>query len=85
MVYGQVPDWGVWQPVLNTSWPRRPSYVIPRDPIPVRVRIVWAHDGETLVDGRAIGWLGRHVRVELDDPRLGPLSTWVNAADVTRR
>lgn len=78
------PHWPAWQRVLNDSWPSRPRDVVLRDPIPVRVRVVWARDGETVVDGRAVGWIGRHVRVELDDPRLGPLATWVDASDVHR-
>lgn len=42
------------------------------------------HDSETVVEGRVIGWIGRHVWVELDDARLGPLATWLDASDVHR-
>lgn len=78
------PHWPRWQDVINTSWPPNPRDVVRREPIPVRCRVVWKRDGEQLVDGRAIGWISRHVWVELGDDRLGPLATWLDAGDVTR-
>ena len=75
------------QAVLNYSPP--PPEVMGRlrdvDEILVRVRIVWEHDGEQLLEGVARRWWQSHVYVELDDRRLRTTGVWVPAADVRRR
>ena len=69
----------------------RSHQVTARGPIPVRVRLVWAVDGEEWQDGRAVGWSVRRgyvpvVLVELPrEPRCRTTSVWVAASDVQRR
>lgn len=79
------------QRVLNESWPLRDEKgphargIKDRTPIPVRVRVVFEHDGEQWLDGQATRWHGRSVRVAVHDTRLIVPGVWVDAADVTRR
>lgn len=82
------------QTVLNESWPQRDSKGfhardIPHQPVEkhlkVTVRLVFATDGETFLDGRATRWTRSHVFVELADPRLAVMFVWVLARDVRRR
>ena len=47
--------------------------------------IVWEHDGQQLVDTRAMDWVGRDVLVELIDPRWPTHGVWLDAGDVRRR
>jgi hypothetical protein len=54
-------------------------------PVPVVVRIVWAHDGEEHIETEALGWTGQHAYIRLPDPRHRFTSVWLNAADATRR
>jgi len=86
------PDRSRWQEVLNQSWPlvdehgKRHARGIPnRDPIAVRVRVVFDGDGETWLDGQAVRWHNQSVMVEVDDPRLQTRRVWVDAGDVKRR
>jgi hypothetical protein len=76
-----------FQDVTNQSWP--PAGVASRltdhASIPVRVRIVWARDGETWLDGTATRWAGRCVFVRFDDARSRLGFAWVDAGDVRRR
>jgi hypothetical protein len=82
-----LPTWAQWQRVLNEHWPRGPAYRVPPAPAPidVRARVVWERDGSGWLDGRAVRWTSTAVMVELDDPRLGPLATWLAPHDVVRR
>jgi hypothetical protein len=79
------PD-GRWQRILNVTFPRN-ARDIPthRDPIPVRVRVVWKRDGEEWIDGEATRWTDRIVFVEFWDRRLATIGTWVKPRDVRRR
>ena len=52
-------------------------------PIPVRVRLVWS-TGPQWIDGLALEWTQRLVRVETRDRRLHPRVVWVRAEDVRR-
>lgn len=81
------PTWARWQRVLNEQWPRGPAYrvPVPPAPIPVRVRVVWQHDGDEWLAERAVRWTRDAVMVELHDARLGPLATWLAPRDVVRR
>lgn len=71
--------------VLNEHFPARAWTLPRRQPIAVRVRIVWRDDGPAWLDALAVRWTADAVQVELDDPRLGPLATWVGVENVTRR
>lgn len=75
-----------WRTVLNMHWPPQPTSFTTRSPgIPVRVRIVWEHDGEQSVDGTATRWDADHVYVQLQDTaRLQGNGVWVKPADVYR-
>ena len=73
------------QRVLNESWPPFPDRVPARDPIAVRVRVVWSRDGPEWADGDAVGWTRELVRVRLGDPRSASSIVWLAAADVRRR
>ncbi len=82
------PTWPARQAVLNADPPPQPNRSRSRrrdNPIPVRVRIVWERVGETWLDAVAVDWIRRHVRVELDDPRLHTLAVWLDASDVSRK
>jgi hypothetical protein len=76
-----------FQEVTNSSWPEPAVAERLRDvePIAVRVRIVWNHDGEAWLDGSACRWSGRHVFVRFTDERSRVGFAWVDAADVERR
>ena len=77
--------------VLVTFIPPRHQQVGAAAPIPVRVRLVWAVDGEEWQEGRAVGWCVRRgylpvVLVQLHrEPRSRFTSVWVAADDVERR
>ncbi|MDN4173899.1 hypothetical protein QWY28_13140 [Nocardioides sp. SOB77] len=80
------------QRVLNEAWPLRRKDGTPhaegipdRDPIPVRVRLVFEHDGESYLDGRAQRWTRTHVFVAVSDARIKIGAVWVQASDVRRR
>ena len=80
------------QRVLNESWPltrkdgtKHANGIPDRDPIPVRVRLVFERDGEVFVDGRAQRWTPTHVFVAVGDPRIQIGAVWVAASDVRRR
>jgi hypothetical protein len=78
------------QTVLNQSWP--PGDRVPRwlehlpatDWIDVEVRAEFELDGAEWIAGRATRWLGRHVCIYSDDPRLLVPWLWLDAADVRR-
>ncbi|WP_435744870.1 hypothetical protein [Nocardioides sp. SYSU DS0663] len=79
------------QQVLNTSWPLKdddgPHARGIKDqehPIPVRVRLVFEHDGEELLPGTAQRWTKTHVYVRVGDPRMQVAGVWVLAEDVRR-
>ncbi|AYY14173.1 hypothetical protein EF847_17185 [Actinobacteria bacterium YIM 96077] len=73
------------QEVLNSHWPTDPLAFKVREPsIPVRVRLVWEHDGETFVPGWATKWNASHVYVAIDDHRTDLDGIWVKPADVYR-
>jgi hypothetical protein len=75
-----------WQRILNESFPRDARDIpAQRDPIPVRVRVVWKRDGEEWVDGEATRWTERVVFVEFRDRRLSTIGVWVRPNDVRRR
>jgi hypothetical protein len=72
--------------VLNMHWPPKPAEIARHQHgIPVRVRIVWADDGEEYADGVATRWDARHVYVEVRDTRLRGNGVWVKPGDVYRR
>ena len=78
-------SWQAWQRHLNEQWPPKPDATELHEPgIPVVVRVVWAHDGETLLDGTAIRWTRSEVFVRIRDPRCAILGVWVPARDVRR-
>ena len=79
------------QDVLNESWPlvdekgkRHARGIANREPIAVRVRVVFDVDGETWLEGHADRWHGRSVHVTIEDKRLRANGVWVDAGDVTR-
>lgn len=82
-----LPNWRRWQRVRNEHWPRGPAYRVPLapEPIPVRARVDWDIDGAEWLAGLAVRWTRDAVMVALDDPRLGPLATWLSPTDVVRR
>lgn len=59
-------------------------------PIPVRVHLVWAQDGDEWVDAEAVGWCRRRgykpvARVQLRrEVRVRTVCVWVDADDVER-
>jgi hypothetical protein len=80
--------------VLNEHWPQidRRGQLHARDvpdqrnPIPVRVRVVWDRDGEEWIDqGMARRWTRTSVYVTFDDERLQLSGVWIAPADVERR
>ena len=77
-----------FQDILNQSWPApdvaRRLHDRP-DSVAVRVRVVWADDGEEWLDGTATRWHGRQVCVLHSDPRARVPYSWVDAGDVQRR
>ena len=56
----------------------------PRDPIEVRVRCQWEHDGEVWQRGVAIRWDDTYVVIQLSDPELAGKYVYVQAQDVKR-
>lgn len=82
----QPPHVLVWQDVLNAHWPAQPAeFSSSEAAIPVRVRIVWARDGEEYTEGLATRWDADHVYVEVKDKRLRGNGVWVKPSDVYRR
>lgn len=76
------------QQVLNEHWPpsdkaRRMSHG--RDPIDVRARLVFARDGETWLNGRAVAWTRSLIKVYVPDDRLQVKRVWLLPADVRVR
>ena len=75
-----------WQRLLNARpIPPRRLQNTGRNPIRVTARLMWEHDGEQLVDTRAVDWVGRDVLVEVFDPRWQTQGVWLDAGDVGRR
>jgi hypothetical protein len=56
------------QRILNSAGAREPEHVLD-PPVPVVARIVWAVDGEELIETVAATWSGHNVYVRLPDPR----------------
>jgi hypothetical protein len=56
-----------------------------RDPILVKVRVVWQRDGEEWIDSDATRWTDRVVFVTFGDRRLSTIGVWVAPGDVRRR
>lgn len=57
-----------------------------REPIPITVHILWEHDGEEWIEGRAVAWTRTLVLVYFDSRgRLPTNGVWVDAGDVKRR
>lgn len=74
------------QEILNIHWPAEPQAFSERTPsIPVRVRLVWEHDGEAFVEGWATKWDAAHVHVMIEDERTERSGVWVKPHDVYRR
>lgn len=82
------------QTILNEAWPQtdqhggRHARDIPNQPkhIPVTVRLVFEHDGETTLPGSAARWTRTHVYVtSINDRRVLNHAVWVLATDVRRR
>jgi curved DNA-binding protein CbpA len=74
--------------VLNEHWPlsdkaRRMSHG--RDPIDVRARLVFARDGETWLNGRAVACTRSLIKVYVPDDRLRVKWVWLLPADVRVR
>lgn len=77
-----------WQRQLNhvrEPAPEGAPYPHPRREIPVTVRVVWEHDGETWIEGHAYRWNDQCVAVSVFDRRCMGHSVWVAPADVRRR
>lgn len=84
----------LWQNIENISWPyrdkdgKRHARGINDRPIeqqrPVTVRLVFEHDGEVFIPGRASRWTATHVCVIVNDPRVRRMAVWVKAEDVRR-
>ena len=55
-----------------------------RQHVPVTARVVWERDGEELVDGEAVDWVGRDVLVWWQDRRTRTRGVWLDAGDVHR-
>jgi len=87
------PDRSKWQRARNEHWPfvdrdgQRHARGVPdqKNPIPVRVRVVWDRDGEEWIDGGARRWTQTAVLVTFDDHRLQVGGVWVVPSDVERR
>jgi hypothetical protein len=81
-----------WQPstpwdsqeIVNGLEARQPEHLL-KPPVPVMVRVVWAVDGEELVQTTALVWSGQAVYVRLADPRCRTNAVWLDGADVQRR
>lgn len=83
----QPPHVRSWQQILNEHWPPNPVSFRRRDPIPVRVRVVWERDGEEYVRGLALRWDANHVYVEWRDSMGGRAignGVWLKPSDVFR-
>jgi hypothetical protein len=87
------PDRSKWQRALNEHWPfvdskgQRHARGVPdqKNPIPVRVRVVWQRDGEQWIEeAMARRWTKTAVFVTFDDERLQISGVWVAPADVQR-
>jgi hypothetical protein len=83
-----------YQRVTNEVWPfndsnGRHARGIDDQPaerqLDVMARLVFEHDGETWVNGRAVRWNRSHVMVVVTDPRLHTGMVWLRAHDVKRR
>lgn len=81
---GVAPWWAGRQRILNSrAVPGRFTAAAP--PVPVVARLVWADDGEELVETVATAWTSPLVLVAVGDPRSAYRGVWVPARDVTRR
>lgn len=82
-------DWGTakwryWQKIGNEVGAR--ASFRNRPPVPVRVRIEWADDGEEWVDGTATRkGFDDAIYVEIRDRRCSTLGAWLRPEDVQRR
>lgn len=70
----------LWQRLLNgRPIPPRHLQRQNREPIDVRVRLVWERDGEEWVDTVALEWTRELVRVRIRDRRHPGAGGWVAA------
>lgn len=91
--WGQLaPQRGSRQRILNERWPlhdRQGFHArgIPDQPHPisVRARIVWEHDGEEWITGRATRWTYTSVLVAFADPRCPPTTSSGRDAQTQRQ
>lgn len=79
-----------YQRVDNQAWPKDVEKIRDQeaaDQVPVKVRIVFRDDGETMLDGLAIRWSAdfRHICVQVNDPRLQTGLVWVRREDTQPR
>lgn len=78
-----------YQQVLNASWPLvdkdgnpHANGIPDQDPRPVRARLVFERDGETVLDGLAQRWTDTHVFVRVPDTRVQIAAVWLRLEDV---
>lgn len=83
--YGAPSEWN-HQRVVNVEWPPEgiPSMLPEQPPVPVRVRVVWEHDGEEWIAGRAVRWLRPVVFVLINDARHRGAGLWLPLKDIRR-
>lgn len=79
------------QQVLNQDWPltrgdgtKHAEGIPDQPPRPVRARVVFEHDGEEWLQGRAQRWTRTHVFVAIMDARLQIGAVWLRVEDVRR-
>ncbi len=82
-----------WQTVQNQAWPERDQdgaharslEATPTERTPVRVRLLFARDGWTILDGEVRRRLNGCVYVHVDDRRVTNGAAWVSEHDVRPR
>lgn len=90
------PSQGGFQRVTNECWPyRHPETGEPHarpelapvetmTPFGVEARVVFEHDGEVILRGRAARWANGSTFVQIDDRRLQIRGAWLRDRDVRR-
>lgn len=83
--FGAPSDWN-HQQVVNVEWPPDgiPNLLPEHRPVPVQARVVWEHDGEEWIPGRAVRWLRPVVFVLINDRRHRGAGLWLPVRDVRR-
>lgn len=80
---GEVPPWWAGhQRILNAR--AVPARYTRCEPVPVRVRLRWADDGEEVIETSATAWTTPLVLVMVEDSRSITRGVWVPARDVSR-